>query len=371
MIPTNLRFCILTWYHENLLHPGADQMFHTISQHFTWPSLRTQVENFVKHCNTCQHYKAKRKKYGHIPVPDKQQIANPWHSIAVDTIGPWIIPQSPHSSKSKEPTTLQALTIIDLNTHFMEIVALKIKECITVARSLNQIWLCCYPRPVDCLHDNGREFVSAEFQELLQSYGIRSKLTTVKNPQANGILERTHQVIGNLLRSSHLIAQDLDTVSTQQELLMPVMWAINTTFHTALKASPDQLAFSHDMILPTSFAANWYAINSRKQAQSQSAANAKNCNAFHMNSASTTKFSSIVTLAIHIWVNWPSLLKVPSKLLTYNNSQSMVPFLYSDHRLLFSASTFDDCCHFLMLQLRTQMLYLSHYDLVTHAYFHT
>jgi hypothetical protein len=34
-IPTNLRFHILTWYHENLLHPGADQMFHTISQHFT------------------------------------------------------------------------------------------------------------------------------------------------------------------------------------------------------------------------------------------------------------------------------------------------------------------------------------------------
>jgi hypothetical protein len=31
--PTNLRFHILTWYHENLLHPGADWMFHTISQH--------------------------------------------------------------------------------------------------------------------------------------------------------------------------------------------------------------------------------------------------------------------------------------------------------------------------------------------------
>jgi hypothetical protein len=276
VIPTNLRFCILTRYHENLLHPGADRMFHNISQHFTWPSLRTQVENFVKHCNTCQHYKAQRKKYGHIPVPDKQQIANPWHSIAVDTIGPWIILQLPHSLKSKEPTTLQALTNIDLSTHFMEIVALKNKESITVACSLDQVWLCCYPRPVDCLHDNGTEFVSAEFQELLQSYGIQSKLTTVKNPQANGILERTHQVIGNLLRFSHLIAQDLDTVSAQQELLMPVMWAINTTFHTTLKASPAQLAFSRDMILPTSFAANWYAINSRKQAQSQSAADAKN-----------------------------------------------------------------------------------------------
>jgi hypothetical protein len=86
-----------------------------------------------------------RKKYGHIPVPDKQQIANPWHPIAVNSIGPWIIPQLPQTSKSKEPMILQALTIIDLNTHFMEIVALKNKESITVAHSLNQVWLCRYP----------------------------------------------------------------------------------------------------------------------------------------------------------------------------------------------------------------------------------
>jgi hypothetical protein len=76
-------------------------MFHTISQHFNWPSLHTKVENFVKHCNTCQHYKEQRKKYGHIHILDKQQITNPWHSIAVDTIRPWIIPQLRHSSKSK------------------------------------------------------------------------------------------------------------------------------------------------------------------------------------------------------------------------------------------------------------------------------
>jgi hypothetical protein len=33
----------------------------------------------------------------------------------------------------------------------------------------------------------------------------------------------------------------------------------------------------------------------------------KTANAFHMNSASTTKFKSILTLGIHIWANWPSL----------------------------------------------------------------
>jgi transposase InsO family protein len=107
--------------------------------------------------------------------------------------------------------------------HFMEIAALKNKESITISCTLDQVWLCQYPHPVDCLHDNGTEFVSAKFQELLKSYRIRSKLTTVKNPQANGILECTHQAVGNLLCSSHLITHFLNTVAAQQELVMPAM----------------------------------------------------------------------------------------------------------------------------------------------------
>jgi hypothetical protein len=51
----------------------------------------------------------------------------------------WIIPQSPHSLKSKEPTTLQQLTIINLNMHFMEIVAFKNKESIAIAHTLDQV----------------------------------------------------------------------------------------------------------------------------------------------------------------------------------------------------------------------------------------
>jgi hypothetical protein len=46
----------------------------------------------------------------------------------------------------------------------MEITALKNKESITIAHTFDQVWVCHYPRPVDCLHDNGTEFVSTKFQ---------------------------------------------------------------------------------------------------------------------------------------------------------------------------------------------------------------
>jgi hypothetical protein len=46
-------------------------------------------------------------------------------------------------------------------------------------------------------------------------------------------------------------------------------------------------------------------------------------------------------------VNLLNFHKVLTRLLTCNNSQSMVPFSYSDHQLLLSVSTFTDCSHFL------------------------
>ena len=150
----------------------------------------------------------------------------------------------------------------------MELVAIPNKETLTVARALDRAWFSRYPRPVECVHDNGREFVGIEFQEMLQSYGVKSKLTTVRNPQANGILERTHQVIGNLLRSTRLMSQDLSMLDAQQELLAPVTWAINSTYHTTLQATPGQLAFQRDMIMPTTYLANWAAIQHRRQDKS-------------------------------------------------------------------------------------------------------
>ncbi len=286
--PANLHSCVLTWYHKNLLHPVTNWIFHTILQHFTWPSLCPQVENFIKHCNTCQHYKTQQKKYGHIPIQDTQQIANPWHSIAVNTIG-WTMD---HSTVATFFEIKRAYYTSSIYNHWSKHAFHG--NCGIEKQGKHHHHLhpqpslaLPLPHPVDCFLDNGTEFISTKFQELLQSYGIWSKLTTVKNPQANSILKCTHHVIGNLLCSIHLVAQDLATISAQQKLLMLVMWAINTTFHTTLRANPAQLAFNHDMILPTSFATNWYAIISCKQAQSQSATDAKNCKCilheFHLN----------------------------------------------------------------------------------------
>jgi transposase InsO family protein len=271
VVPKSLQRRIIDWYHTMLAHPGETRTLKTISQHFVWQSLHRDVQKFVSTCATCQHYKRQRKNYGHVPVKQHQEL-EPWTEVHVDLIGPWIIPQRPSKtpktsdSKPSEPLKVLALTMIDPATTLLELIAIPDKESRTTARAFDRSWLCRYPRPTVCLHDKGTEFTGFEFQELLQSYGIRSRASSTANPQSNSILERTHQVIANQLRSLILMSIKLKSLADiQHELLAPVQWAMNATYHTTLQATAGQLAFQRDMILPTSFLAHWQNIRQRRQ----------------------------------------------------------------------------------------------------------
>ena len=156
--------------------------------------------------------------------------------------------------------------MIEPVTNFLELIAIPNKESQIVARAFDRAWLCRYPCPMSCLHDRGTEFTGIEFQELLDSYGIRSRTSTAGNPQSNAILERTHQVLANQIHSLVLMSIEITSLADiQTEILAPVQWAMNSTYHTTLQATAGQLAFSRDMILPTTFIAHWETMRRRRQ----------------------------------------------------------------------------------------------------------
>ncbi len=72
-----------------------------------------------------------------------------------------------------------------------------------IAKLVNKIWLCRYPQCRHLICDNVSEF-KLHFEYLCESYGIKRKPTTVKNPRANGMLECVHQVLGQMLCTAEL-----------------------------------------------------------------------------------------------------------------------------------------------------------------------
>ena len=272
VVPESLQARLLEWYHTFLLHPGQDRTESTIRQHFYWDSLRDDVRKEIKFCETCQKNKRTRKKYGHLPP--KEPEVEPWDTLCVDLIGPYTIHRNSTATtkagrtkrnKKKETLILKAVTMIDPATGWFEIAQYDDKRAISVAEIIEQQWLNRYPWPNKIRMDRGKEFVGNEFKQMVKKdYGIKTKFITTRNPQANAIIERVHQVIANLVRTFNLEEECMDEDDPWAGILTSAAFAIRSTFHTTLKATPGQLVFGRDMIMNISHEADWQQIKANK-----------------------------------------------------------------------------------------------------------
>ncbi len=87
----------------------------------------------------------------------------------------------------------------------------------------------------------------------------------VKNPQANGILEHVHQILGQMLCTAELDMADSVNPDDVDIFLDNAAWAIHSTYHTVLKASPGAAIFGQDMLFDILFVADWCKIGEQRQ----------------------------------------------------------------------------------------------------------
>jgi hypothetical protein len=96
------------------------------------------------------------------------------------------------------------------------------------------------------------------------------------NPQANAILEQMHQTIMGMLRTDEIDMADTGSESDIADFLTIAAWAIRSTYHTVLKASPGAAIFGRDMLFDIPFIADWNKIGDNRQCQTD-------CNTRHEN----------------------------------------------------------------------------------------
>jgi hypothetical protein len=202
-------------YHAVVSHQSPAPQYSVHAGHchgyrnFYWPGMDAAIEAVARACAVCQKCKITAvKKYGKIPLPTHRDYA-PWEEIHVDLIGPWDVRYNSSSVPGKTAIEkIQALTIIDKGTGWPELIAIHNKTSYHVAISFDSEWLCRYPRPYRVVYDNGAEFTGQEFQELLESYGIKPVATTVRNPRSNGVIECVHLTMGDMLRTMTFSGSD-------------------------------------------------------------------------------------------------------------------------------------------------------------------
>ena len=117
-----------------------------------------------------------------------------------------------------------------------------------------------------------------EFQELLLSYGIKPKPTTVKNPQANAVMERIFGTLKEQLRATIFEtnwSEDIDT------LIQACAFALRVTTPAHGPYSLAQLAFGYDLIFRQKVVIDWErkkALHQRQALQNNANENQKRVN---------------------------------------------------------------------------------------------
>ena len=132
----------------------------------------------------------------------------------------------------------------------MEAVRIRNKTSEHVADQFSNCWLSKYPKPVNCIYDNGGKFIGKAFRNLLYQAGIKKKTCTVKNPQSNAVCERMHSTMGSILRAETAKIQYEDEaaqaiINALQTCMHDMRCAVNRTLQT----SPGPLVFNRDMMM--------------------------------------------------------------------------------------------------------------------------
>ena len=95
-----------------------------------------------------------------------------------------------------------------------------------MADQFTNCWIAKYPKPVNCIYDNGGEFIGKAFRNLLDQAGIKKNPCNTKNLQSNAACERMHSKMGSILRAETAKIQDEDGAAQ----------AIDNSLHTCINA---------------------------------------------------------------------------------------------------------------------------------------
>ena len=81
----------------------------------------------------------------------------------------------------------------------------------------------------------------AEVKNMIENdYNIKLKKITTRNPQANAVLERAHQTIGNIIRTYDLSASALSEIEAWNGILASTLFAMRAIVHTTMQYTPVQ-----------------------------------------------------------------------------------------------------------------------------------
>ena len=175
--------------HAQMAHIGAFKLYQLISRHMWHPSLRSMTRDACVTCSICQ--KNKPTSQLKIPPTIKIETSAPFELMAIDLV-------------SLPPTQggfIGLLVLVDHYSKWLAVAPIKNKRSAHIVHKLeHDLFPHLLKLPTRLLSDNGPEFTSLEFSDMVDRLNIHHVKTTAYKPSSNGAVERVNRTIIQFLR---------------------------------------------------------------------------------------------------------------------------------------------------------------------------
>lgn len=189
-----------------------------ITSRFYWPNQLTDIEAYVKQCQSCQKKKDPKHVYRAELTPLRP--TKPMELVTTDIMGPL-----PITKKRNR----YVLVIVDHFTKYVEIFAIKTLEATEVADKLVE-YICRHSVPDAIQSDQGTNFQAEIIEELCLLLDIHKVRTTPFHPEGDGISERFIRTLKTMM--AHYTNREKSDWDAELGLLQ---FAYNTATHSTTK----------------------------------------------------------------------------------------------------------------------------------------
>lgn len=233
VVPLESRKTLLIENHDkpHAGHLGFYKTYNRMRRFYFWPTLRKDVEKYVRGCETCQVFKTERRK-GAGEMRAKKDLTPPWTMVATDIIGP--LPRSKSGNK-------YVLVFLDTSTRWPIAIPLRSVRAEDVAKQLLSSVINHWGCPEILLCDNGPQFRSRILQRACEAYGIQLAHIAPYHPRANPT-ERSIQTLKSMIAMYCRGAQ-----RTWDEGIPHFMFALRTAKQETTGFSPAVLNLGREL----------------------------------------------------------------------------------------------------------------------------
>ena len=230
VIPNSLIESFLSQAHNppSSAHFGVAKTLERLQRFYFWPSMVSDVRSYIQKCQICKTCKPMNQTL-RPPMGKFVEVDRPFQRLYIDFLGPY--PRSRSGNTS-------LFMVLDQFSRFILLKPMRRPSANNVVEFLEHEVFSLFSVPEIIFSDNGVQFTSVLFKDLLRKYGVKHTLTPKYSPQANAS-ERVNRTILSAIRGY------LKPLSHEEwdKHIYEIASALRNVVHSSTKFSPHFLVF--------------------------------------------------------------------------------------------------------------------------------